>query len=136
MQSRSDSLNHSSVVTPPSAQILTVAPVAITSYASMSYSSSDATTAHLQWQQAIEAFIDEPIEANQIQLTADSPATGARALLLSLFTVLSGTSSDPLPAGALVRNCQLHNLSSRRYQFRMYVLFMMIVLPCFIYGFL
>jgi len=98
----SHSLNHPSVVTPPSAQILTVAPVPVPSNASMSYLSSDATTAHLQWQQAIETFINEPIEANQIQLIVDSPATGACALSLSLSTALSGTSSNPLPVGALV----------------------------------
>lgn len=99
--SHSDSPNHPSVLPPLPAQILAIMSSS-QSHVPMSYSSSDATTAYLQWQQAIEAFIDEPIEANQIQLTADSPATGVRALFLLLSAAISGTSSDPLPGGALV----------------------------------
>jgi hypothetical protein len=84
-------------------------------------SSLDATTALYQWQGVVEEFISEPAELDQLQITAYSPSTGAQALLISLRSLISGTPPDPLPSGALVRNCELQNLSSRRYQFRMYV---------------
>lgn len=84
-------------------------------------SSLDTTNALYQWQRIIEEFISEPAEVNQLQITAYSPSTGAQALLISLRSLICGTPPDPLPSGALVRNCELQNLSSRCYQFRMYV---------------